>query len=400
MSWRRSLLWALLVAGLAVVLFFGFRPQPLLVDVEAVSRGPMARTVEEEGRTRVMEIYRISAPLSGQVRRIELEPGDRVEAGQVIARIDAQATGVLDVRSVKEAESQVAAAGAALEVARREFEAAVADNVFAAAEYKRLRTLGEQELIAVNEVEEAEAAAKHADAVQRAAQAQVERARHDLEAARTALSYAGSLDPVASGVISLHAPVSGVVLRRHFESAQVVAAGAPILEIGELAFLEVEVDVLSADAVGIEPGMRVLFERWGEAEPLQGRVRRVEPGGFTKISALGVEEQRVWVIADFTSPQTLWQRLGDEYRVNARFILWEADDALRVPLSALFRRDDGWALFAVEGGRARLRSVNIGEQGENFAQVIGGVAAGEHVVVHPDRELEDGRRVRLREEGY
>jgi HlyD family secretion protein len=397
MSWRRSLFWLVLLLGLAVLLFLGFRPQPLLVDSEAVSRGPMARTIEEEGRTRVMQAYRISAPLPGQVRRIDLQPGDAVEAGQVVALMEAQPAQVLDVRRMKEAEARVAAAGSALEAARRDVEAAAASAVFAAAEYERLRTLGAQQLIAVNEVEAAAAAAAQARALEGAAEARVDLARHEKEAARTALSYTGKQDAEVSGIVPLLAPVSGQVLRRYFESARVVPAGEPILEIGNPASLEVEVDVLSSDAVRIAPGVRIIFERWGETEPLQGLVRRVEPGGFTKISALGVEEQRVWVIADVTSPPELWKRLGDGYRVNAHFVLWETDETLRVPVSALFRRDEGWALFVVEGGRARLRAVDIGERGGRYAQVLDGVAIGERAVVHPDRELADGRRVRLRQ---
>lgn len=397
MPWRRYLMRLLPAAILAALLFLGFRPQPLLVDTEAASLGPMARTIEEEGRTRVMHAYRISAPLAGQVRRIELEPGDLVDAGQVVAVLDAQVAPVLDVRSVKAAEAQVEAANATLDAARREVEAASAAAAFAEAEYSRLRTLGAQQMVARNEVEAAASAAAQARALREAAAARLTRARHDLDAARTALAFSGSLDPAASGAVALAAPASGQVLRRFFESARVVAAGDPILDIGDPALLEVEIDVLSADAVRLAPGMRVLFERWGEEAPLEGRVRRVEPGGFTKISALGVEEQRVLVIADFLSPPELWARLGDGYRVNARFILWQTEEALRVPLSALFRRDGDWALFVLENGRARVRAVEVGERGGRFAEVRGGIAAGERVIVHPDRELEDGRRVRPRQ---
>lgn len=400
MPWRRYLNRILLVLVVGLLLFWGFRPQPLLVDTEKVSRGAMARTIEEEGRTRAMHSYRISAPVSGDVRRIELQVGDFVEAGQVVAQIDAQAAAVLDVRSINQAESRVAAAAAALDAALREVDAAAARAAFALAEYERMRTLGEQQLIAVNEVEAAAMAAEQARALQRAADARAVSARHELAAARTALSFAGRQDAVASGVVSLHAPVSGQVLRRFFESARVVAAGEPILEIGDPAQLEVEIDVLSSDAVRIEPGMRVLFERWGEAQPLEGRVRRVEPGGFTKISALGVEEQRVWVIADLTSPPAAHARLGDGYRVNARFILWETEETQRVPLSALLLRNERWAVFVVEAGRARLQRVDLGERGGRFAQVLSGLQVGDEVIVHPGRDLDEGMRVRPREGRY
>lgn len=400
MPWRRYVIRILLAFVVILLLFWGFRPQPLLVDTEKVSRGAMARTIEEEGRTRVMHVYRISAPVVGEVRRIELQVGDVVKAGQVVAQIDAQAAAILDVRSINQAEARVAAAAAALEAARRDVDAAAARAAFALAEYERLRTLGEQQLIAINEVEAAAMAAEQARALQRAADARAISARHELSVARTALSFAGRQDVAASGVVSVPAPVAGQVLRRFFESARVVAAGEPILEIGDPAQLEVEIDVLSSDAVRIEPGMRVLFERWGEVEPLQGRVRRVEPGGFTKISALGVEEQRVWVIADFTSPPAAYARLGDGYRVNARFILWESEEALRVPLSALFRRNEHWAVLVVEAGQARVQRIDLGERGGRFAQVLGGLQEGDVVIVHPDRDLDEGMRVRPREGRY
>lgn len=401
MRWRRYVIRIVLAFVVILLLFWGFRPQPRLVDTEKASRGAMAKTIEEEGRTRVRHVYRISAPVPGEVRRIELQVGDAVAAGQVVAKIDAQAAAILDVRSINQAEALVAAAAADLDAARRDVDAAAARAAFALAEYERLRTLGEQQLIAVNEVEAAAMAAEQARALQRAADARAISARHELSAARTALSFAGRQDGAASGVVSVHTPVEGQVLRRFFESTRVVVAGEPILEIGDPAQLEVEIDVLSSDAVRIEPGMRVLFDRWGEAELLQGQVRRVEPGGFTKISALGVEEQRVWVIADFTSPPTAARaRLGDGYRVNARFILWESQEALRVPLSALFRRNEHWAVFVVEAGRARLQRVDLGERGGRFAQVLGGLQAGDEVIVHPDRDLDEGMRVRPREGRY
>lgn len=238
---------------------------------------------------------------------------------------------------------------------------------------------------------------RRAAALERSAGFRVQTARHELEAARTFLAFAGAQDPAASGRIELRATVAGEILRRQFESSRVVQPGEAILEIGDASALEVEVDVLSADAVRIAPGMRVLFERWGKPEPLEGRVRRIEPGGFTKVTALGVEEQRVLAIADFAAPKELWVRLGDAYRVNARFVLWEAEDVLRVPTSALFRQEQGWAVFTVAGGRARMRPVETGERGGRFTRVVSGLEEGEAVIVHPPREVEAGTRVRTRQ---
>ena len=263
--------------------------------------------------------------------------------------------------------------------------------------------------MAFNVVDAARADADAALARHRSALFRVKTAQHDLAAARTALAFAGGQDPGATGRIELTSPVAGRVLTRHFQSATVVQPGDPILEIGDPAGLEVEVDVLSADAVRLEPGMRVLLERWGRPDPLEAVVRRIEPVGFTKISALGVEEQRVLVIADLTSSRENWARLGHGYRVNARFILWEEREALRVPASALFRHGAGdsgtseglgddleWAVFLAEQGRAVLRPVDVGRWGGIAAEVLSGLTAGDVVIVHPDRKLEHGMRVTVR----
>lgn len=396
MNWRRRGVWGVVAVAVVGLLVWGFRPRPVLVDTEEVSRGPLAVTVEEEGQTRVRDRFVISAAVPGQTRRILLEAGDRVEAGDLLAVLDAQLSPVLDRRGVAEAEARVAAAKATLEATRREAEGAAAVARFAASEERRLRQLVAENLVAPREVEAAAAEAQRAAAQQRSAEFRVRTAGYELEAARTALAFAGGQNLQSSGRLEIRAPVSGQVLRRHFESVRVVQPGEPILEIGDPAALEVEIDVLSADAVRIEPGMRVLFERWGRPEPLEGRVRRVEPSGFTKVSALGVEEQRVFVIADFTSPREEWARLGDAYRVNARFILWEAADVLRVPTSALFRHESGWAVFVLDAGRARLRPVETGPRGGGLSMVASGLTAGEAVIVHPGRDIEDGARVRRR----
>lgn len=360
--WRRRLLPYLIAIAVVLGLAFAFRPVPELVDAEPVTRGYLAVTVEDEGKTRGIDRYVVSAPLAAQTRRITLEVGDRVETGQVLVTLDALPSPIQDVRTMAQARARVEAAEAALATAREEAEAARSAALHRSAEF-RVRT-----------------------------------ARSELEAARAAFAYASGQDPEATGVIELRAPVSGQVLARRFESERVVQPGEAILEIGDPTALEVEVDVLSADAVRIAPGMRVLFERWGHPEPLEGRVKHIEPKAFTKVSALGVEEQRVWVIADIVSPPEQWTRLGDGYRVNARFILWEVDDALRVPTASLFRHADGWAVFVVEDGRARLRPVRTGRRAALHTEVVSGLAAGELVIVHPGREIEDGVRVRLREQ--
>lgn len=404
-----------IILGLVLLGLLGLalRPTPLLVDSEPVSRGAMAQAIEEEGRTRVAASYLISAPLTAEVRRIELDPGDRVSGGEVVARLEAPVAPQLDARQVAEARSRVEAAAAMVAAAEREREALAAEAELSAAELERSRLLAAAKLISPSELENMIAEASRRSALERAANFRLQTARHELAAARSVLAYAGKRDP-ASDVIVLRSPVDGLVLRRFFTSARMLQAGEPILEIGDTASLEVEVDVLSADAVRLEPGLKVQLTRWGREEPLAGRVRLVEPGGFTKVSALGVEEQRVLVIVDLTAPREEWRRLGDAYRVNARFVLWEQDDVLRLPAAAAFRRPgnqreqpaadyhaapeqpQGWAVFTVDNGRARLRQVEVGRRGGRYLQLLSGLEEGEQVIVHPPRELEDGARIRLR----
>jgi HlyD family secretion protein len=301
---------------------------------------------------------------------------------------------VLDPRARARAEAQVAAAEARLQAATEQVRAADAAADLAVAELGRIRTLFDKGDVAEGSLDRAEADARASRANQRSAGFEVERARYDLEAARTALKYAGEEFPEdAAERVIVRSPVDGQVLKVYRESEGVIAAGEPILEVGDPRALEVEVDVLSADAVRIPEGGRVIFERWG-GPPLEGRVRVIEPAGFTKVSALGVEEQRVWVIADIVAATEQWQRLGDGYRVEARFVLWEGDDVLQVPESALFRHDAGWAVFVADGGRAGLTPVEVGRRNGLRAEILGGLQAGDRVIAHPPSELESGDRVR------
>jgi len=228
----------------------------------------------------------------------------------------------------------------------------------------------------------------------RSARFAADTARYDMEAAQTALRYAA--EPANRQPIEVRSPVAGAVLKIPRKSEGVVDAGQPLMEIGDPRALEVEVDVLSADAVRLHPGTDVEFERWGGDGKLEGKVRMVEPVGFTKVSALGVEEQRVWVIVDFTSPAEQWQSLGDGYRVEASFILWQGKDVLQVPASALFREGEGWALFVVQGDKAIKRTVKVGQRNGLRAQILSGINAGDKVIVHPDDQVHDGVRVVVR----
>jgi HlyD family secretion protein len=397
MSLKRKTGFLLLAVAIAAGLAWGFWPAPLPVEFARVTEAPLRVVVEEEGQTRVKDRFVLSAPVAGYLQRIQLDVGDRVEQGQVLAVLEPLRPEVLDPRSRARAEAQVAAAEAALHAAQEQAAAAAAETRFARAELARKRRLQGDALISEGELDAAETRARQTGAEQRSADFAVDVARFELEAAQTALQFSITGDAAAAReTVKLRAPVASRVLQLHHESEGVVSTGEALLEIGDPAALEVAVDVLSADAVRIRPGTPVEFHRWGGELPLDGVVRRIEPTGFTKVSALGVEEQRVWVIADLTTPRELWQQLGDGYRVEAHFILWQEQAVLQVPASALFRHADGWAVFAVVAGRARLTAVRTGRNNGLATQILEGVKAGDSVIVHPDDRVSDGVRVQLK----
>jgi HlyD family secretion protein len=383
----------LVTAGLVL----GFMSRTVPVDIATVTRAPLTVSVEEEGKTRVRERYQVAAPVAGYVRRVDLKAGDAVAAGQVLAVIEPARAVALDPRTRAQAQAQVSAAQAALAVAQQNERAATAAADLARQERMRAESLQQANFVSAQALDIARSAETRAVAEQQAAAHAVKVARFELDMARAAVANVTRLQAGGSAeLFQVHAPVAGRVLRVLHESEGAVAAGQPLLEIGNPASLEVEVEVLSTYAVKIAPGSKVILDRWGGEQPVQGVVRVVEPSGFTKISALGVEEQRVRVIVDITSPREAWQRLGDGYRVEARFVLWEGDDVLQLPTSALFRHGNGWAVFAVEDGRARLTPVETGERAGLATQLLSGLAAGAKVVSHPDDTLGDGARVKPR----
>lgn len=396
MQWRRRIGLITLFLVLALAIGYGFWPRPVLVEVAPVARKPLRVTVEEEGKTRVIDRYVISAPVAGYVRRVRLNVGDAVVQGAPVLELEPLPSTVLDPRSYAQAQARVAAAEDSLRAARESMAAAKADADYAQADLTRVSGLRKAKSISEQELDRAELRARQAAANLRSSRFAVDVAGHELEAATTALRYSAAQSGTAQEAVVVRSPVSGRVLKRYRESEGVVAAGAPLIEVGDPRALEVEVDVLSADAVRMRPGTRVLFERWGGEQPLEGVVRVVEPVGFTKVSALGVEEQRVWVIVDFTSPLEQWERLGDGYRVEASFVLWEDDSVLQVPASALFRYNDGWAVFVLDGNRARRREVQLGHRNDLNAEIAAGLQEGERVITHPDDTIEDGSSVRAR----
>ena len=400
MPWRKHPVITSITVLIVCLLIWGFWPQPVFVEAVAAKRAPLTITIEEEGRTRVVDRYIISVPVDGVACRQTLNVGDEVKQGQVLLGITPLESQVLDPRSRVQTKAQVAAAESALHAAEQQAEAAEAAAKLAVIELKRLKPLAEKGVISTDAYDKAATQVQTTSATQRSAEFQIEVAKYELQAARTVLEYTAADRLSAKGEpaerIPVVSPVDGRVLKVTRECEGPVRTGDMLLEVGDPTVLEIEVDVLSADAVKIKPGMKVLFERWGGEAPLEGIVRIIEPVGFTKISALGVEEQRVLIISDFTSPAEQWRRLGDGYRVEARFILWYEDDVLQVPASSLFRYKDGWAVFAVENNHAKRRIVKVGQRSGLTAQIREGVNEGEQVVNHPSDDVEDGRRVKQR----
>ena len=380
---------ALLVAGIAAMALW---PETTEVDIVEVKRGPLEVTIDEEGETRVRERFLVSAPVAGRLLRVELEPGDQVRRGKtVLARLVPAAPALLDARSQAELKAAADAARAAVGQAEAERARTRAALERAQAALKRQQDLFQAGLIAPEELETAQTTLRTTDEARRAAEFNVARAQFELESSRARLQA-----PSAGGrPVEVVSPVDGVILKRFRESEAVVPVGEPIVEVGNPHALEVISDLLSADAVRVQPGQLVRLEQWGGSAALAGRVRRVEPSGFMKVSALGVEEQRVNVVIDFVDPAAA-TALGDNYRAEVRIVVWKADNVLKVPTGALFRRGDVWAVFLVEGNVVRTQVVTLGQRTATDAEVVAGLEAGAAVVLHPPDNLTDGTRVRQR----
>ncbi|MBX3427802.1 MAG: HlyD family efflux transporter periplasmic adaptor subunit [Pirellulales bacterium] len=405
-SLGRKLLLGLLVAAVAAALVYGLMPAPVEVDMAAVTRGDIRDTVDQDGKTRIRERYVVSAPLGGRLLRIDLDPGDEIESGEtLLAIIEPRDPDLLDARTVLQAEAAVRAAESKLKRMAPLLEEAIANQTLAETELRRARDARRQTPQAVSESEvDAKLMTYQArSALVRSAQYAEDIAQFELDQARAALlrSRPGGatakelLAAEANGDTNLRilAPIDGRVLRILQESSAVVAPGANLLELGDPTDLEVEIDVLSRDAVRIKPGAEVLLEHWGGPKPLHGQVRLVEPSAFTKISTLGVEEQRVNVIVDLVDPPEERAALGDGFRVEARIVAAEAKDVIKAPTSALFRVGDQWAVFQVVEGIAREKLVKIGLHNGLEAEVVAGLAPGDMVVVHPGDNVADGAAV-------
>ena len=390
----RVLVW-LIVAAAAAGFYFAFQPQPIEADFAEVTRGPLRVTLDEEGETRVRDRYMVSAPLLGKVLRIDLEPGDTVRANRtLVARFLPTSPDFLDQRALAEAEARVKTNEAAVKRARVDLDKAKAEHRHAVEELDRNQKLHRDGLLAENRLQVVRLRSETAEEAVRAAESAITVAEAELATSRTSLIRAGSASASTDSVIEIKAPVSGVVLQRLRESAAVVPAGEPLLEIADPEKLEIVSDMLSTDAVRIRPGFRVLIEQWGGDRALVGKVRRVEPFGFTKISALGVEEQRVNVIVDFEDVREAWEALGDGYRVEIRVVVWEESDVLKVPSSSLFRNGEDWAVYLVgDLGIVSVRNVEIGQRNAREAQVLSGLQSGDLLIAYPGDEIAEGVEV-------
>ncbi len=388
---RRTGLWLLALAGAGAVAY-AWLPKPVAVDLGRVERGHLQVTVDEDGRTRVKDRYLVSAPLLANVARIELNPGDPVEPGTVLARLLPLQAPLLDARSKAEAEARVAAAAAQRRQAYSTVERVRTGLELAQREATRQRSLTGSGAVSARSLEQAELEERARRQELASSEFGARVADYDLQMARAALGRLGKPhgDQEQIDVVS---PVKGRVLKVMQQSEGAVQPGVPLLEIGNPAALEIVVDVLTSDAVHIRPGASVSIERWGADQPLRAHVRLVEPSAFTRVSALGVEEQRVNVIIDLDEPRSVWAALGDGYHVEARIVVWEGDGVLQVPASATFRREPGWAVFRVADGKAQLVPITIGHVSTERVEVLRGLHEGDPVIVHPSDRVSDGTRV-------
>jgi HlyD family secretion protein len=373
---------AVLLLGLIA---FGLWPQPLPIETARVTVGSLRATVNEEGKTRIKQRYTVSAPVTGQLRRIELKPGAEVRAGDtVVAVIDPLSPSMLDARSRTLAEAK-------RDTARANLEKAKLAHQFATSELRRFEKLYADKSISVQELEPVQWREASTARDQVAAESALRQSEAELA------EFAPNTEAAAQACrapTEVKAPASGRVLRVVEESARVIAAGAPLMEVGDPADLEAVIEVLSRDGAAITPGTKVELEQWGGGNPLKARVRLVEPAAFTKVSALGVEEQRVNVVVDILTPPQERPSLGDAFRVEASIIMWESDHALKVPSGALFRRGSQWAAFVLDGSRTRLRLVKVGKSSATETEILDGLKAGDEVILYPGDRVHEGSRVK------
>lgn len=391
--WPKRIVWGVLGLGALGALGYAWAPKPLAVETALVARGPLRVTVDEDGRTRVKDRYVVGAPLSGRVARIELRAGDPVAKGTVLARILPAESPLVDPRAHAVADARMATAVAAVAQSRSSIDRAKIALDSAEKELSRTRELVARKAVPDVELERGELLLRARSEELVSAKFGADIATHELESARAAADHGKSRTAGSGEQFEVTSPVAGVVLRVLQGSEGVVQAGTPLVEVGDPAALEIAVDVLTVDALHVQPGARVTIERWGGEHPLAAHIRRIEPSAFTKVSALGVEESRVNAIVDLDEPRERWKGLGDGFRVEARLLVWEDPNVLTVPDGALFRTGEDYCAYVVTGGKVALRHVSLGRRNGLVAQVLGGLVDGDRVVVHPSDRVVEGLRV-------
>lgn len=391
----KRILGIVVVLGVGAMIAFASMPKPTQVNVAEVVSAPLTVTINENGTTRVKDRFVVSVPIAGDLGRLELRPGDRVAEGDVLLRIAPLTPQLMDAQSRAQAEAQVAAAAAAQRQARASVSRAEAARDLGRQNYERTAGLADTGATSAQVVDQARFERRARDEEYTSATLGVRVADSQLRMARAALGRYTSRGN--EDALEVPSPIAGQVLRVLHDQEGVVQPGTPIIEIGDPSHLEITIDVLTADAIAIEAGAPVTLERWGGDEPLAGHVQRIEPSAFTRVSSLGVEEQRVNVVVDIDTEQSVWASLGDGYRVEARIQTWHADEVLQVPSSALFRTSEGWALYRVNGESAERVDVQVGQRAGLTVQVLEGVSAGDRVVVHPSESLVDGSPIIARD---
>lgn len=394
----RHLPLAVILTGLGAAALWALWPSPIPVDAAPVSRGPMEVTLEDEGISRIRDVYTVSAPLVGKVKRARLRVGDPVaRAETIVASIEPVEPAFLDLRSLQISDAAVEAARAAVDLAEAQLRQARAQAEFSRTELQRTRQLAARQATTERALDQAQLNLATAEATQASASASLDLRRHELEQAQAQRIQPGDQAGRRSACcIDIRAPADGRVLRLAVESEQVVQPGQPLLDIGNPGELEIAVDMVSRHAVRVPMNAQARIENWGGEGALQARVTRIDPTALTKVSALGIEEQRVKIVLELAEPRERFIRLGHGFRVIVRVVVWRGEDVLTVPLGALFRHGDNWAVYALENGRAVRRIVQIGERSLREAQILSGLAANDRIVLHPSDRLSDGARISVR----
>ena len=396
----RPWMWPLILSGAVIAaLVFSFWPRAVPVDMAKVVRAPLMTAISDDGTTRVKEVYVLSAPIAGKLLRVDTHAGDFIAAGKtIVATIEPADPAFLDARSQRQFEFMVSAARAARDLALAAVRGKEAERKLAARELDRAQQLLEKGVVSRARVDTAEATLSATDAALETAQAALRQREFEIKTAQAALiSPSGQAGAAGKGCcIQLRAPVDGQLLRVLQENESFVQPGQPIAEVGDPASLEVVIDLISSEAVQVAPGDEVIINQWGGDKPLKAKVRVVEPFGQQKVSALGIEERRVNVVIDFVSPREEWKRLGHGYQLEASIVRWRSDNALQVPVGALFRQGTDWAVYRVNAGKAQLARVRTGHMNDAAAEIVEGLSEGDSVILHPGESVTDGATVTAR----